>query len=217
MSDEKKTLETKIVILGHSGVGKTSMVNRYVRGQFLTSTTATIGAAFMKKTLLVDDWRVVLQIWDTAGQERFRSMAPMYYRGAHAAILVFDATDRESFDKVGSWVDELQSHANTELVLVLVANKSDLVDSSSPSDSVVTFKEGSAFANSINAPFFQTSAKTGKGIEDLFHHVARALVGQEMSLRKQGKTTQPRSYSHIVPQDDDNSSANKKSKCCSSS
>merc|ERR1719253_956179 len=114
-----KVLETKVVILGDTGVGKTSMVNQYVKGQFPGNTTATIGAAFSKMDVVIDNWQVVLQIWDTAGQERFRSMAPMYYRGAHAAILVYDVSQPETLDKLGGWVEELHNHANDDIVLVL--------------------------------------------------------------------------------------------------
>jgi small GTP-binding protein len=101
------------------GVGKTSLVNQYVRGQFEVNTVATIGAAFMKKDVVVNGWNIMLQIWDTAGQERFRSMAPMYYRGAHAAILVFDVSQPDTLDKVEGWISELQGHASEDILIVV--------------------------------------------------------------------------------------------------
>ena len=100
-----RILETKVVILGNTGVGKTSIVSKYVTNQFSPLIPATIGASFNVKTLSFDGWKVQMQIWDTAGQERFRSMAPMYYRGAHAAILVFDITSSDSLDRVAEWVE----------------------------------------------------------------------------------------------------------------
>jgi len=182
MAEELKVLETKIVILGHTGVGKTSMVNKYVRGTSGT-TTATIGAAFMKKDVVLNGYKIVLQIWDTAGQERFRSMAPMYYRGAHAAILVFDVTSQETLDKVGGWVEELQDNAGEDIVLVMAANKCDLLQSAGGSG--VQMKEAAEYAKSINAALFETSAVTGKGIEALFAHVSQSLLKNEHIKEKQ--------------------------------
>jgi len=178
---EGRVVETKVVILGHTGVGKTSMVNQYVRGQFSGNTTATIGAAFMKKEVHINNYTITLQIWDTAGQERFRSMAPLYYRGAHAAILVFDVTVPETLDKVSGWVEELQGHANDDSVIVLAANKCDL--RTNP-ETCVSPEKAAAYAKTIGATVFETSAKTGRGIEDLFDHVAKNLLKNEMAKRK---------------------------------
>merc|ERR1711974_92550 len=100
MGDKEQTCDAKLVLLGNSGVGKTSVVLRYVQGVYSLDQPSTIGASFMTKRMFLDDWKVKLQIWDTAGQERFRSMAPMYYRGASAAILVYDITSVESFENV---------------------------------------------------------------------------------------------------------------------
>jgi GTPase SAR1 family protein len=161
-------------------VGKTCLVHRFVRGAFLGPATATIGAAFMKKDVLVGNQLVVLQIWDTAGQERFRSMvrmpacarrrhrrrrrlrltrsqASMYYRGAHAAVLVFDAT-QPALHEVENWVGELQQHVPS-CALVMAANKSDLP----VPEAAALQREASNFAAEIGAQLFATSAKTGQG------------------------------------------------------
>jgi len=182
LPDEQKTIETKVVILGHTGVGKTSLVNQYCRGQFLGNPTATIGAAFMKKTISLNNWTIILQIWDTAGQERFRSMAPMYYRGAHAAILVFDVSVPDTLDKVSGWVEELQGHANEDSIIVLAANKSDL--RGGPTE-CVSAAAAAAYAKTISATVFETSAKTAKGIDEMFAHIARGLLANELTRRKQ--------------------------------
>ncbi|KAI9494819.1 ras family-domain-containing protein [Zychaea mexicana] len=115
-ASSRETLEAKVVVLGATGVGKTSVVIRYVQKTFSASSTSTIGASFMTKKLTVDDCHVRLQIWDTAGQERFRAMAPMYYRGAQAAILVYDITSEESFSDMNTWVEGIiftQTHIST--------------------------------------------------------------------------------------------------------
>mmetsp|Transcript_16880 Transcript_16880/g.32958 ORF Transcript_16880/g.32958 Transcript_16880/m.32958 type:complete len:213 (+) Transcript_16880:68-706(+) len=182
VEESLKILETKVVLIGHTGVGKTSMVYQYVHGHFRGTTTATIGAAFMKKYVIINDYKVILQIWDTAGQERFRSMGPMYYRGAHAAILVFDVSAKETLEKLGGWVDELYNHANDDIVLCLAANKSDL-RAVSP-DTCVKQSEEAKTATDMNARVFETSAKTGSGIEDLFTHVAKELLKAELQRKK---------------------------------
>ncbi|SPO49193.1 related to GTP-binding protein Rab5c [Moesziomyces antarcticus] len=120
-------LEAKVVILGSQGVGKTSLVHRYTSGQFsVASTPSTIGASFLTKKLIVDAVKVRLQLWDTAGQERFRSMAPMYYRGSHAAVIVYDITSMSSFLDVRAWIEELKKNMTTDLVIHVVGAKLDL-------------------------------------------------------------------------------------------
>ncbi|CDS01271.1 related to GTP-binding protein Rab5c [Sporisorium scitamineum] len=120
-------LEAKVVILGSQGVGKTSLVHRYTSGQFtLASTPSTIGASFLTKKLIVDGVKVRLQLWDTAGQERFRSMAPMYYRGSHAAVIVYDITSMSSFLDIRAWIEELKKNMTTDLVIHIVGAKLDL-------------------------------------------------------------------------------------------
>ncbi|SJX66623.1 related to GTP-binding protein Rab5c [Sporisorium reilianum f. sp. reilianum] len=123
-------LEAKVVILGSQGVGKTSLVHRYTSGQFtIASTPSTIGASFLTKKLIVDGVKVRLQLWDTAGQERFRSMAPMYYRGSHAAVIVYDMTSMSSFLDIRAWIEELKKNMTTDLVMHVVGAKLDLARS----------------------------------------------------------------------------------------
>ncbi|KAF8342035.1 P-loop containing nucleoside triphosphate hydrolase protein [Cantharellus anzutake] len=124
-----QSLDAKVVVMGNSAVGKTSLVQRYTEDRFTpASTTSTTGAFFVTKKLFVDGLKVRLQLWDTAGQERFRSMAPMYYRGASAAILVYDVTDLSSFDDVRIWIDELKHHHKPPLIIYVVGSKADLAD-----------------------------------------------------------------------------------------
>jgi Ras-related protein Rab-5C len=215
MSDEDLTvLESKIVILGHTGVGKTSLVNQYVRGTFTGTTQATIGAAFMKKDVIKDNHRIIFQIWDTAGQERFRAMAPMYYRGAHAAILVFDVTSPDTLDKISGWVEELQDHANEDIVMVLAANKCDLPTEEGKS---VSTSQSSAFADQIPAKLFETSAKSGQGISELFAHVAEQLLENSKKQKTSGGSADTTSSKKNGVKLDDFSDLNmssNKGKCC---
>ncbi len=131
---------------------------RFVKDQFATYTASTIGASFLVKELLVNQQKVTLQIWDTAGQERFRSMAPLYYRGAVAAILVFSMTDESSFEKLKDWVRELQANVDEPLVLAIACNKADLAE-----QRVVSYDAATEYAASIGALIYETSAKNNTG------------------------------------------------------
>ena len=166
----------KVVILGASGVGKTCLGLRFVKDQFVNYTASTIGASFLVKELVFNNQKMTMQIWDTAGQERFRSMAPLYYRGAVAAILVFSITDESSFEKLKEWVRELKINhpADEPLVLAIACNKADLAD-----QRVVSWEAASQYANSIGALIYDTSAKANTGVSQLFTDVARRLVSQK--------------------------------------
>ncbi|KHJ88154.1 Ras family protein [Oesophagostomum dentatum] len=108
--------------------GKSSLVLRFVKGQFHEYQESTIGAAFLTQTVCLDDATVKFEIWDTAGQERYHSLAPMYYRGAQAAIVVYDITNQESFQKAKNWVKELQRQASPNIVMALAGNKADMAN-----------------------------------------------------------------------------------------
>ncbi|CAH1401593.1 unnamed protein product [Nezara viridula] len=166
-----KTIEGKVVVLGAQGVGKTSLVVRYIGKMFSHHISPTIGASFFTCNINVDDTRVRLQVWDTAGQERFRSMAPMYYRNANAALLVFDITQPTSFASIKSWVKELQRNVEEPLVLCVVGNKTDL-----ESQRKVTREEAEQYAISIAATYFESSALNDCGIEDVFLCCASGMI-----------------------------------------
>ncbi|KAF8974735.1 P-loop containing nucleoside triphosphate hydrolase protein [Flammula alnicola] len=120
-------IDSKIVIMGNSGVGKTSLLHRYTQNKFdPKNTTSTSGAFFVTKKVYVNGLKVRLQLWDTAGQERFRSMAPMYYRGANAALLLYDITNASTFEDIRGWLEELKKNCPPELIIYIVGSKADL-------------------------------------------------------------------------------------------
>ncbi|KAK4590614.1 hypothetical protein RGQ29_020964 [Quercus rubra] len=121
-----KIIQAKLVLLGDMGTGKTSLVLRFVKGQFFDNQEPTIGAAFFTQILSLAEATVKFDIWDTAGQERYHSLAPMYYRGAAAAVVVYDISSMDTFTRAKKWVQELQRQGNQNLVMALVGNKSDL-------------------------------------------------------------------------------------------
>ena len=153
----------KVVFLGDMSTGKTSIMMRFIENEFKAKTHSTIGATFSIKTIMVDGKGYDLQIWDTAGHERFRSLAPMYYRNASAAILVFDVTDEASFDRVQYWADDLSKNGPEDVHVVVVANKIDL-----PQDMRVDREKAESYCKKKGLPYFETSAKTGEIFEKVF-------------------------------------------------
>jgi len=162
-------LEIKVCIIGDTDVGKTSLSTRYCVGEFPENSTPTIGASFLQKRLTVDGSEIHLQIWDTAGQERFRSMAPMYYRSAKAAICVFDVTNVESFNRIPEWLKDLKQHADPNVVICLAGNK---CDKGAKFDLAVCEE----LAQSVGATFVQTSALTGQGVDKVFDSLSKTIV-----------------------------------------
>jgi len=173
MSGRKKVL-LKIIILGDSGVGKTSLLNQYISKKFDTRYKATIGADFMTKDLDVDGTLVTLQIWDTAGQERFQSLGSAFYRGADACILVFDLTSTESFQHLDSWHDEFVIQAGPNKDFVLIGNKSDLEDKRTVLQKAARgWTQKHTTDEESPVPYFECSAKENVNVEAAFMAVAR--------------------------------------------
>ncbi|OHT13786.1 small GTP-binding protein [Tritrichomonas foetus] len=202
--------EVKVVLLGQSAVGKTCIVSHLISGKFDDSASPTLGASYASKTLDIDNTKVSLQIWDTAGQERFRVLAPMYYRGAQAAILVYSIIDEATFTEIDYWSNSLKENAGNNVALFLVGNKCDL-----EKERAISEDSGQAKATSIGAQFFETSAMTGSGIEDLFLTLAKKCLESTSSLSNgaQGSgTTSETSKPQTV--DVSKKSAKSKKECC---
>jgi Ras-related protein Rab-7A len=182
MSHRKKVL-LKVIILGDSGVGKTSLMNQYVHKRFSNQYKATIGADFLTKEVMIDDKLVTLQIWDTAGQERFQSLGVAFYRGADSCVLVYDITDAKSFDNLESWMDEFMVHAaprnHETFPFVILGNKSDLAKKRQ----VQQAKAKQWCQTKGNIPHFETSAKEAMNVEQAFHTIAKNALQQE-SMQK---------------------------------
>lgn len=163
--------ELKIVLIGNTNVGKTCVVKKATSGVFTEDTVATLGASYVSKLVTVNKTEVRLQIWDTAGQERYRGMTPMYYRGAHIALIVYSITDDKSFEGIDGWLESLQENASPDITLFLVGNKCDMEN-----DRVVETDAGQAKADQIGAHFAEVSAKNGYGIDDLFLDIPRVFL-----------------------------------------
>jgi len=181
---EEDTVMTKVVILGNQGVGKTSMLTQYCLGQFPDGCAPTIGASFRAKVVHIGNYHVKLQMWDTAGQERFKSMTPMYYRSADAAILVFDIQDPVSFESVKTWVQELKDHAEVDedVVLTIAANKADTLEPGVKPHNTELMIAARRYADSINATLTPVSAKTALGLNEMFLNLSKSLL--KLKLQK---------------------------------
>ncbi|RVE61175.1 hypothetical protein OJAV_G00167990 [Oryzias javanicus] len=167
---QTKICQFKLVLLGDMAVGKSSLVLRFVKGQFDEFQETTIGAAFLAQSVCLDDTTVKFEIWDTAGQERYHSLAPMYYRGAQAAIVVFDITKPDTFERAKAWVKELQRQASPSIVIALAGNKADLAEKR-----LVEYEEAQTYAEDTGLLFMETSAKTAMNVNELFLAIAKKM------------------------------------------
>mmetsp|Transcript_15254 Transcript_15254/g.17291 ORF Transcript_15254/g.17291 Transcript_15254/m.17291 type:complete len:196 (-) Transcript_15254:238-825(-) len=166
----------KLVMLGETAVGKSSLVLRFTRDRFLDFQESTIGAAFATQSVIVNGNTIKFEIWDTAGQERYHSLAPMYYRGAKAAVVVYDITSKTSFERAKAWVVELQQAGGTSMVVALAGNKTDLA-----MQREVTPDEAQQYATANSLLFMETSAKSNYNVTELFATVAKHLPSAEVS------------------------------------
>ncbi|KAF5390319.1 hypothetical protein D9757_002789 [Collybiopsis confluens] len=205
-------------LIGEAAVGKSSVVLRFVSDEFQANKEPTIGAAFLTQKCRLEDRVLRYEIWDTAGQERFHSLAPMYYRNAQAAVVVYDITKASSLEKAKSWVKELQRQANPNIVIALAGNKLDLVQAPSSSSGALSSEsedeaddatatpgetpssaggepeslrqvpreEAQAYATEAGLLFFETSAKTGEGIVEIFTEIAKKIPIEHILAASRG-------------------------------
>ncbi|KAK4486115.1 hypothetical protein RD792_008783 [Penstemon davidsonii] len=161
--DEECDYLFKAVLIGDSAVGKSNLLSRFAKDEFCLDSKPTIGVEFAYRNIKVGDKVIKAQIWDTAGQERFRAITSSYYRGALGALLVYDITRRSTFESLKKWLKELRHFGSSEMVIVLVGNKSDLIRSRE-----VNLDEGQSFAQLEDLFFMETSAKENLNVEDAF-------------------------------------------------
>ena len=160
----------KILIIGDSGVGKSSILLRFTDNIFTESFISTIGVDFKVKTISIDNKIIKLQIWDTAGQERFKTITSSYYRGGHGIIIVFDLTNRVSFENISMWLNEIKSFNGNDLPKLLVGNKSDLCD-----DRIINQTEIKEFAEKNKLIYFETSSKDSVNIYKIFEIISSEI------------------------------------------
>lgn len=210
----------KIVLIGDSAVGKSNLLARFARDEFYPNSKSTIGVEFQTQKLDINGKEVKAQIWDTAGQERFRAVTSAYYRGAVGALLVYDISRRLTFENIGRWLNELQTHSDMNVVTILVGNKSDLKDARE-----VTTAEGKSLAEEQGLFFIETSALDSSNVAVAFQTVVKEIYNilsrkvmqsQELQKKDSGRLANGKT---VVLQADGNQEAEaqvKKGWCCSS-
>jgi len=174
----------KLLLIGDSGVGKSCLLLRFADDTYTQTYISTIGVDFKIKTIDLEGKTVKLQIWDTAGQERFRTITSSYYRGAHGIIIVYDVTDKESFNNVKHWIQEINKYAADGVQKLMVGNKCDL-----QSKKVVSYDEAKEFADSEGIQFMETSAKNSHNVEEAFRKMAgeiKKTVAQQPQGQRPG-------------------------------
>ena len=214
IDEENYDEKIKIMLLGDSSVGKTSIIKRYCKNQYSNSFISTIGVDFETKYINIDfktkyikigEYSVKVLIWDTAGQEKFRNIAKQYYKGANGVLLIYDVTNKKSFERIAYWMNELKDNNQiNEIDICLVGNKIDL------EGRVITREEGEKFALDNDIKYFEVSAKTSEGIEELFTSVTKGAVDKIFQANKEDNDDKKQIFEYL----DNRSHRKKKKKCC---
>jgi len=177
------SVQHKVVFLGETSVGKSSIVSRFTRDEFFDFQEPTIGAAFQTKNIQLDNCVVKMEFWDTAGQERYRSLAPMYYRGASVAFIVYDITNPDTLNNAKYWINQIKNKGERNCIIVLLGNKIDL------SERRIERETGINVSEINNTMFSEVSAKTGDNINDIMIQVAKKLALIPQKLQKPSEFT----------------------------
>lgn len=179
----EECLQLKLLIIGESNVGKTSILQRFIDNSFEKSFSTTIGIDFRSKTIHVDKQEIELQIWDTAGQERFFSITKSYYRGSDGIFLTFDLTSEDSFKALPKWISEVKEKLDEKVPIFLLGNKKDLLDDLEI-DTLNTTKSIKKISKELQVPWYATSAKSGENIEEIFTDMARIILKNKQPVKK---------------------------------
>ena len=187
----------KILLLGDSTVGKTCFLLRYVDDSFLDLHMATIGLDYRLKTLILEEQKIVkVQLWDTAGQDKFRAITRNYYKGASGIILIFDVTNVKSYENIKKWINEIKEEISEKVAIVLIGNKIDNVQ-----ERKISKEQGDKLASEIGVKFFETSAKTGEGINESVFFLVKKISENDPEVKNKYQGRNLKMY-------------NKKRKCC---
>ena len=198
----------KLLLIGNSSVGKSSLLFRFVENVWDDNFVPTIGVDFKLKTLEINGKKVKLQIWDTAGQERFKNITSSYYRGGNGVLVVYDITDRESFENLTSWLIEIEKNANKNVYKLLIGNKCDLEEKRK-----ISVQEGKEFAESNGMKFIETSAKDNTKVQEAFELLTTEII--KSNLNKDKNPAQKETTRQIpLSQNTQDISGTKKGGCC---
>ena len=206
MAEEEYDFIFKVLLLGNSDVGKSSMLLRFVDSVWNDAFTPTIGVDFKVKTLEINNKRVKMQIWDTAGQERFRTVVSTYFRGAHGILLLYDVTNKDSFKNLENWLIEIEKNSNQKVLKILIGNKCDLTE-----DREITTEEGQTFANRNGMEFMETSAKMNTNVTEAFETLGKLMI----EFNSKTNTNQGQKSGEVKTlKSNSGKDLNNKKKCC---
>ena len=216
MDSDDEVESLKIVLIGESGVGKTSIISQFIDQIFQDDQQSTIGGTFTTKTIKCSNGKTLkLEIWDTAGQERYRSVTKMFYKDANAVVLVYDITSKYSYEELQSyWIEQVKESCPKNIILAIIANKADLVEHEQVDEG-----EARKYAQELNALFAVTSAKNNSGVDDLFLEIARRHTGSESVLTIEERDEieeirKVRKESIKITKESQKKNNKKKKKCC---
>ena len=204
-SEQEAQIVLKLLLLGDSSVGKTSILLKYISNKFDESSISTVGVDYMDKIIDYNKFKIKLQIWDTSGEEKFRTITKNFYRNADGLLVVFDLTKKESYDHIRSWINEAKEN-NDKLKIILIGNKLDLKD-----ERMVTIDVAKQFAEKNNLKYIETSAKDGTNINESFQTIIDLLFDGKSSEEILNEFTKQDSSLSVV---DDTMEVKKKKACC---
>ena len=204
-SEQEAQIVLKLLLLGDSSVGKTSILLKYISNKFDESSISTVGVDYMDKIIDYNKFKITLQIWDTSGEEKFRSITKNFYRNADGLLVVFDLTKKESYDHIRIWINEAKEN-NDKLKTILIGNKLDLKD-----ERIVAIDVAKQFAEKNNLKYIETSAKDGTNINESFQAIIDLLFDGKSSEEILHEFTKQDSSLSVV---DDSMEVKKKKACC---
>ncbi|KAG9284119.1 hypothetical protein G9A89_022893 [Geosiphon pyriformis] len=209
--DEEYDYLFKVVLIGDSGVGKSNLLSRFTRNEFNLESKSTIGVEFATRSIQVDAKTIKAQIWDTAGQERYRAITSAYYRGAVGALLVYDIAKRPTYENVNRWLKELRDHADSNIVIMLVGNKSDLRHLRA-----VPTEEAKQFAAENNLSFIETSALDASNVEVAFQNILTEIyrIVSNKALENNSGDVRPSAGESITLTSMPDDTSKSQGKCC---
>ncbi len=205
-SDIKEDYKLKVVIVGDSGVGKTNLIKRFVTNSFNQNSKATVGVEFLSKSYRINDQVFKIEMWDTAGQERYKSITAAYYKGAKGALIVYDITQKTTFENISKWMTEIKEKSSKDMKVMIIGNKTDLKD-----ERQVTTEEASLKAQDLGAPIMETSALDASNVKEAFYDLMKEMYKE---IRKKLDIVESQAETGKEGVQLDTNEEQKKKSCC---
>ena len=205
-NEVKEDYKLKVVIVGDSGVGKTNLIKRFVSNTFTPNSKATVGVEFISKSYRINNQVFKIEMWDTAGQERYKSITAAYYKGAKGALIVYDTTQKTSFENIDKWMAEIKDKSSKDMKLMIVGNKTDLKD-----ERQVKTEEALAKAKELEAPIMEASALDGSNVKEAFYDLLKEMYKE---IRKKLDIVESQAESGKDAVQLDTTEEKKKKGCC---